>query len=405
VSTCSTLPSNLSSRRASFAGSVAANVLARPIAWRIFSRPDQRTWLDRYLIAVAATLVVAVIRWWLDPILGTAAAFATFYLAIIFTAWYGGFWPAIVSLALGVCIASYMFDSTRGDLAVYPLREQLGCGIYTSVGIYLAYLIASLTRDIVRRQLLESDLRISQEQSQLHLTELAHISRLSVMGEMAAGLAHELNQPLHAAKNYARGSIRRLSRNPHDDGEVMTALEHIAREADRAAEILRRVRSFVEKTGPHVATISLNEVVTAALTIVNIELKRTGGRIVCDLASNLAPVKADPIQVEQVIVNLARNALEAMHDIPEEQRLLTIGARQIDDSTVEVFVRDCGQGINADDIEKVFDPFFTTKSEGMGMGLAISRSIVHAHDGRVWVTPNEDRGCTFHFALPVAKQS
>jgi C4-dicarboxylate-specific signal transduction histidine kinase len=346
-----------------------------------------------------------VVRWWLDPFLGTAAAFATFYLAIIFTAWYCGFWPALVSLALGSCIASYMFDSTRGDLAVYPLREQLGCAVFTSIGIYLAHLISSLTRDIARRKRLESDLRASQEQSQLHLTELAHISRLSVMGEMAAGLAHELNQPLHAAKNYARGSIRRLAKNPLDDGEVMTALEHIAREADRAAEILRRVRGFVEKTGPQVATISLNEVITSALTIINIELKRTGGRVVSELPADLAKVNADPIQVEQVMVNLARNALEAMHDVPLEQRILTIGARQSDDQTVEVFVRDCGQGIDADDIDKVFNPFFTTKSEGMGMGLAISRSIIEAHDGRIWVASNDDRGCTFHFALPMAKQA
>jgi two-component system sensor histidine kinase DctS len=184
----------------------------------------------------------------------------------------------------------------------------------------------------------------------------------------------------------------------------MSALEQIAREADRAAEILRRVRGFVEKTGPHVATISLNEVISAALTIINIDLRQTGGRIVCDLPADLAPVKADPIQVEQVVVNLARNALEAMHDTPEEQRLLTIGAQPLDDHTVEVFVRDCGQGIDADDIDKVFDPFFTTKSDGMGMGLAISRSIVNAHDGRVWVTANEDRGCTFHFALPAVPE-
>jgi C4-dicarboxylate-specific signal transduction histidine kinase len=359
--------------------------------------------LDRFLVGIAATLAVAVLRWWLDPVLGTAAAFATFYLAIIFTAWYSGFWPAMLAVAMGLCMASYMFDSSRGDLAIYPLREQLGCAVYASIGIYLAHLISSLTHDIARRQRLESDLRASQEQSQLHLTELAHISRLSVMGEMAAGLAHELNQPLHAAKNYARGSIRRLSKNPQDNGEVMAALEQIAREADRAAEILRRVRDFVEKTGPQVATISLNEVITAALTIINIEVKQTGGRLVCDLAADLAPARADPIQVEQVVVNLARNALEAMQELPQELRLLTIGTRRKDDDTIEVFVRDCGQGIDAEEIDKVFDPFFTTKAEGMGMGLAISRSIVRAHDGRIWVTANIDGGSTFHFTLPVAR--
>ena len=112
----------------------------------------------------------------------------------------------------------------------------------------------------------------------------------------------------------------------------------------------------------------------------------------------------DPIQIEQIVVNLARNGLEAMVEVPEGQRLLTIGTRRHDEQSVEVYVSDCGKGIDEQEMDKLFEPFFTTKAEGMGMGLAISRSIVHAHQGQLWVSPNADRGCTFHFTLPVAQE-
>ena len=150
---------------------------------------------------------------WLDPILHGAVAFAIFYIAIIFTAGISVFGRHCLSWRLGWCLASYLFDDSRGSLAVSPFRNQVGCTVYIVVGIYLTYLIHWLKRDIARRQQVESDLRASQEQLQVHQMELAHMSRLSIMGEMAASLAHELNQPLHAAKNYARGSIRRLLKN------------------------------------------------------------------------------------------------------------------------------------------------------------------------------------------------
>ncbi len=225
------------------------------------------------------------------------------------------------------------------------------------------------------------------------------------MGEMVASLAHELNQPLHAAKNYARGCIRRMLKTPHQDAELLEALEHMANETDRAAEILRRVRDFVQKTGPCVSAISLNELVQDAVMINSLEIKQTRATIVCDLAPDVAPVMADPIQIEQVVVNLARNGLEAMSESPEEQRVLKIGTRRCDARTVEVFVRDRGTGISEPEMHKIFEPFFTTKPEGMGMGLAISRSIIQSHEGRLWVSANEDRGCTFHFTLPVAQET
>ena len=365
----------------------------------------QRSFVDRFLLVLVATLVVAVVRWWLDPILHYSAAFAIFYIAVIFTAWYCGFWFALLAMVLGMCLASYLFDSSRGDLAIYPFKSQVACAVYAIVGIYLAYLIDSLTRDIARRRQIESALRVSQEQLQLHQNELVHMSRLSIMGEMVAGLAHELNQPLHAAKNYARGSIRRLAKNPEYDVELMTALERIGEEADRAAEILHRVRDFVHKTGPQVSAISLNDLVEDAVAIINLELKRTRARIVCELAPDIALVRADPIQIEQVVVNLARNGLESMQEIPVGQRSLSIGTRRCDGQTMEVFVRDRGKGIGKEEMEKIFEPFFTTKPEGMGMGLAISRSIIQLHEGRLWVAANDDCGCTFHFTLPVAQEN
>ena len=229
------------------------------------------------------------------------------------------------------------------------------------------------------------------------------MSRLSIMGEMVASLAHELNQPLHAAKNYACGSVRRLLKSSECDTELIEALQHMADETDRAAEILRRVRDFVQKTGPCISEISVNDLVQEAVMINRLELKQTRGRIVCDLAPEIAAVRADPIQIEQVVVNLARNGLESMQETPEEQRILTIGTRQRDEQTIEVFVRDRGKGIGEQELKKIFEPFFTTKPEGMGMGLAISRSIIQTHEGRLWVSANEDGGSTFHFTLPVTQ--
>jgi C4-dicarboxylate-specific signal transduction histidine kinase len=357
----------------------------------------RRSALQRYAIAIAITAFVTLTRYSLDRFLSNHSVFTFYFASVILAAWYCGLGPSILNVVMGAVIASFSFAEPGS-------KHQFGLIFFCCISSYLAYLIHWLNRDIARRKQVEADLRASQEQLQLHQIELAHMSRLSIMGEMAASLAHELNQPLHAAKNYARGSIRRLLKEPEHDTELMTALERIAEEADRAAEILRRVRDFVQKTGRCVSTISVNDLVQDAVTINNLELKQTHAKIVCDLAPSIAPVRADPIQIEQVVVNLARNGLESMQELPEEQRVLRIGTVPRDEQTIEVLVRDRGKGIREQEMDKIFEPFFTTKPEGMGMGLAISRSIIQAHEGRLWVSANDDRGCTFHFTLPVAQE-
>jgi signal transduction histidine kinase len=361
-------------------------------------------YLDRYLIAVAVTLAVAVLRWWVDPYLGSLAAYRLFYIAVVFTAWYAGLGPSLVSLALGLFLASFLFDDTRGTLVVFSYGDWVNCAMYIVVGTCLISLTSGMARANARRRQVEGVLRGKEEDLQLRQVELAHMSRVNVMGEMAASLAHELNQPLHAAKNYARGSIRRLAKNPADDGQVLAALEQIASEVDRAAEILVRIRNFVKKIDSRLVPVSLNDVVNDAVAILAIEVKRSRGSIVCDLGPDLATVAIDPIQIEQVVVNLARNGLDAMRGLENAQGGLTIGTRRHDDRSVEVFVRDSGKGIGEQEMDRLFEPFFTTKSDGMGMGLAICRSIIRAHGGLIWVTPNEDKGCTFHFTIPIAQQ-
>jgi signal transduction histidine kinase len=377
-----------------------------PIESAVFPPRDMAnsSYLDRCLVAIAVTLAVAVLRWWVDPFLGSLAAYRLFYIAVVFTAWSAGLGPSFLSLAMGLFLASFLFDDTRGTFLAFSNSDWVNCAMYVVVGTCLILLTSGMTRANARRRQAEVALRGKEEDLQLRQVELAHMSRVSVMGEMAASLAHELNQPLHAAKNYARGSIRRLAKDPHDDGQVMTALEHVAGEIDRAAEILVRIRNFVKKIDAQLVPTPLNDVVQDAVAILAIEIKRTRGSIVCELAPDLAPVSVDPIQIEQVVVNLARNGLEAMRGLANSQGVLTIGTRRHDDRSVEVYVRDSGKGISEQEMDRLFEPFFTTKADGMGMGLAISRSIVRAHGGLLWVTPNEDRGCTFHFTIPIVQQ-
>jgi C4-dicarboxylate-specific signal transduction histidine kinase len=225
------------------------------------------------------------------------------------------------------------------------------------------------------------------------------------MGEMAAGLAHELNQPLQAVVNYARGSVRRLLRRNEKDEELLSALRQISEEANRAAEIIRRVRGFVHKRNPQAVKVSVNGLIEEVVLLSKAEIQQRHAAVVFDLASDLPAVVGDLIQIEQVMLNLVRNGLEAMDEVPEltGDRRLWIKTERHGDGHVQVSVQDRGKGIAKNDLEKIFEPFFTTKPEGMGMGLAISRSIIQAHGGQLWAAANQDLGCTFHFTLPTAR--
>lgn len=249
--------------------------------------------------------------------------------------------------------------------------------------------------DITQQKQIEELSR--QQQEKLQLT-----SRLISVGEMASTLAHELNQPLAAIANYSMGCVRRLRAGDWDAGELLEAMEKGSAEAERAGMIIQRVRELVRRRKPQRADCNVNDVITEIAQLIEIDAEKRGVLMSVELAPSLPPVSADTVMLEQAILNLARNAIEAMEEMPKDQRRLVLRSRVNPDGKVEIEVTDSGRGIPDALAENLFAPFFTTKRDGMGIGLHICRSIAEFHDGRIWATPNPRGGSTFHFALPAS---
>jgi two-component system sensor kinase FixL len=248
------------------------------------------------------------------------------------------------------------------------------------------------SRDITERTRAEARAR-------QHQAELAHVLRLGTMGEMAAGLAHEINQPLGAIANYAKGAVRRLEAGTLGVDGVLPVLDEIAREALRAGAIIRRLRGLVRKETPAAHRVDLNALVRESVRFIDAEAQKHAVSVDVCLAQDLPPIKGDGIQLEQVLLNLLLNGLEAVQGAANGDRTVSI-ATAARNGSVEVIVRDSGIGIPPPPAD-VFAPFFSTKPTGLGMGLSISRSIVEAHGGTLSAARNDDRGSTFRFTLPV----
>ncbi|BBP04222.1 hypothetical protein TPL01_31880 [Sulfuriferula plumbiphila] len=257
--------------------------------------------------------------------------------------------------------------------------------------------LLGITRDITGRKRAEEEMR-------RHNTELAHVSRLTMMCEMASTLAHELNQPLSAISNYTRGCMRRIRSASSTREEILAAMELVCVQAERAGEIIRSIRAFVKKGESSRMPSQINAIVRDAVRFADPEARQHGVGIRLQLAEQLPPVLADAIQIEQVILNIVRNAIEAMDSMKFGKREIVIETALGECDALEVRVTDTGPGMSSVKFEEVFDPFVSTKPTGMGMGLTISRSIIEAHGGRLWATPNPGRGLTFRFKLPMTRE-
>jgi PAS domain S-box-containing protein len=233
---------------------------------------------------------------------------------------------------------------------------------------------------------------------------LEQTSRLITMGEMASSLAHELNQPLSAIANYCAGCVKRMQAGNYRFEDLLAAMQKAADQAERAGKIIRRMREMVKKSDPVRLPISIEELVDEARAFADIEAQRTGTQIIVDIPENLPKIVVDRIMIEQVLLNLLKNGIEAMNDVPFDRRRLTIQAKPVDERMLEIAVADQGHGLDEADIEKIFAPFYTTKPEGMGIGLAICRSIIEFHQGRLWVEPRREGGTVFRFTVPIEEE-
>jgi C4-dicarboxylate-specific signal transduction histidine kinase len=249
-------------------------------------------------------------------------------------------------------------------------------------------------------------MRAQEEHERLRQLEsdLARINRLNVMGELTASLAHEITQPIASARNNARAALNFLNKQAPDLGEVREALGCVVGDADRAGDIIDRIRDHIKKAPPRKHRFDLNEAINEVIVLARRAIAENGVSVQTRLSETLAPVHGDRVQLQQVLLNLILNAAEAMSAVDEGVRELFISTEQSRTNGVLVAVRDSGPGIDPERREHVFEAFYTTKSSGVGMGLSICRTIVGAHGGRLWVDENEPRGAVFQFTLPIAER-
>ena len=254
--------------------------------------------------------------------------------------------------------------------------------------------LMSIIRDVTGRKRSEAMLRETQAQ-------LARFARGSALGEVAATITHELGQPLAAVAANSDAALRWLARSPPDLIEVEAALHRVIRDSRRATEISSRTRSFMTDRAPKFAPVDTNAMISETISMVSSELRFGATAVRQMLAPGLPPARAERIQLQQVIINLVVNSIEAMQSVPYGSRIITVSSSLNPENDICICIRDTGQGLEMANLEKMFDTYYTTKTTGLGLGLAICRSIVEAHGGRIWAENVPDTGATFWFTAPV----
>ncbi len=265
-----------------------------------------------------------------------------------------------------------------------------GLPVFDKAGRFIGY--RGVARHITERKRAEEALRDMQMQ-------LAHANRVATMGQLSASITHEVNQPITAAVTYALAARRWLGAEPPNFREVDDALSLIVREGKRAGEVVARIRALIKKVPARKDDVAINDAILEVIALTRTEAANNSVSVRTQLAEGLPRVQGDRVQLQQVLLNLIINAIEAMRDVGEEERELLISTRNEPDG-VSVEVRDSGPGFAPETLERVFEAFYTTKPGGLGMGLSICRSIIEAHGGRLWASANLPRGASFQFALP-----
>lgn len=340
------------------------------------------TLLTVSLVLLAAAIFLA------DTVTNLEIAVAVFYVAIVLISVRYLDRSRVVMVASGcMALTVLSFFLTRsGSLSA----GVVNCAISLAAIGVTAYLA-------LRTAAAEATAREAQ-------TQLAHITRVTVLGELTASIAHELNQPLAAIVINGNAALRWLAGQPANLDEAGKAAERIVRDANRASALIARLRALTKRAAAKSIWLDVNQTVDDTLTLVQSETIRNHVSLRTELASDLPQVEVDPVQIQQVILNLIVNALEAVSGSDARAREVVIVTGLGKSNEVIVTVSDTGRGLNGVQLDQIFDAFYTTKPDGLGMGLAISRSIVESHGGRIWAEPRVPRGATFAFWLPTGKK-
>lgn len=359
----------------------------------------------------------------------STAGYIFFYTAVVGASWFGGRWAGITAVILSTLAVEYFFMPPIHSLSIR--KESLPIFIEFSVSALVigwfstwrkeAEQSLQQARDELQMRVEErtAELRKSNEQLVAEIAErkrteeayneaqaeLARVSRMSALGTLAASISHEVNQPLAAVVTNADACTIWLSSEPPNLEEVRSAVDNIAREGTRASDIVRRIRAMFAKSTPEAAPVPLNELINEVGALMQSEIARNRVVFETELAENLPDATADRVQLQQVLVNLVQNGIEAMSDVEDRPKRLVIRSGLVAPGEVLIAVRDTGSGIPANEQKRIFDAFYTTKRHGMGMGLSISHSIIEAHGGRLWASSNEDHGATLQFTLPVGRKT
>ena len=394
-------------------------------------RPNRiSNWFLQPAVSIALRYGLALVS--LAAALGLAQTFLHFHLPQPFTAfalsaiaiafWYGGIGPGILAAVLASLLRTYFFEPDANafsrllyDLVflVFALLMSQGTRLRNELEARVAERTADLTRaneelmlEIAERTRAEAELRESiaeqkraEEALRQAQADLAHVNRVTTMGELTASLAHEVNQPIAAAATDANTCLRWLARDQPDLEEARAAAARVVKDANRAAEIVSRIRLLFKKDTSQRELVDVNEIIREMIVLLRGEANRYSITFRTDLATKLPQVMADRVQLQQVLMNLMINSIDAMREV-EGARELTINSRWPENERLLISVSDTGVGLASQHADQIFNAFVTTKPNGTGMGLSISRSIVQAHGGRLWAGDNSPRGATFNFTLP-----